>query len=506
MKSKSRTGNAIINLTINMSYQIINTVANLILPPLLIGKFGSNINGLISTIKQIIGYIQLFGAGISESSVVSLYKPLNEKNYQNISAVFNASNKSFFNAGIIFSVFAAFLSVIYPFLINDSIDKLLVCVLTIILCLGGASEFFVIGKCRTLLIADQKMYIVNIAQILGIIFNVFITVLLIKLDANIMIVQLGGTIIYIMRIYVLVWYVKKYYPFLDYKVPPDMKAVDKRNAAMVHQLAGLVSFGSQTIVVSTFCGLAEGSVYSIYNLVFTGINTLCSTVSSALLAGFGNLITTESKEKLNQVYRMYECLYFAMVTFFYSVAFVLIVPFIRLYTMGIQDANYIRETSAVLFCLMGITNCLRTPGGTLINAIGHYKETKNRSIIEMLICLFLELILVKKHGINGVLIATILAYAYRTIDVIFYSNYVILKSSVKKTMQNMMVDLFSFSVFFLLINGIKIEVISYSSWIIYGLFLSVLAILVIIPMNFLFNRKNVISIKEKIYDLLKNKN
>mgnify|MGYP003308041153 CR=1 FL=1 len=111
----------------------------------------------------------------------------------------------------------------------------------------------------------------------------------------------------------------------------------------------------------------------------------------------------------------------------------MIIPFIKIYTAGITDANYIRREIVILFTVMGLLNCLRTPSATMINAKGHYNETKNRALIEMTICLIAQALLVTKLGIVGVLIGTIMAYLYRTLDVILYGNknkyaYVTLKN------------------------------------------------------------------------------
>lgn len=205
----SRTKSAFLNMVFNFIYQITNTIVNIIIPPLIISKYGSVINGLISTIKQILGYIQLVGAGISESTVVSLYKPLEDNNQKKISSIFNACSITFFRMGLLFNVFSVILAFIYPFFIKEEFNYFFLVLLIIVLSISGASEFYIIGKCRSLLIADQKVYIVNIAQIFGAVSNFIITIFLISIDANILIVQLGASSIYAMRILVLYVYVKK---------------------------------------------------------------------------------------------------------------------------------------------------------------------------------------------------------------------------------------------------------------------------------------------------------
>ena len=268
----SRTKSAMLNVFFNLCYQVVNTVVNLLIPPMIMTKFGSVINGLVSTIKQILSYVQLLGAGISESTVVSLYKPLSEKDDKKISAIFNACSTTFFRMGMLFNTGALAIAFIYPLFMGE-INYVFGVLLIVVLSVAGASEFFVIGKCRSLLIADQKIYIVNIAQIIGAVSNLIITIILIKLNANIIVVQAGASVIYAMRIIIVYGYVKKHYTFLDKNVEADYSAISKRKAATIHQLSGLISFGSQTVVVSMFCGFAEASVYSVYNLVFVGINT-----------------------------------------------------------------------------------------------------------------------------------------------------------------------------------------------------------------------------------------
>ncbi|MDO5812885.1 MAG: hypothetical protein Q4Q31_07300 [Bacillota bacterium] len=497
MNSKNRSKSAFLNMIFNLTYQIVNTVVNIILPPLIISKFGSIINGLISTIKQILGYVQLVGSGISESTVVSLYKPLAKNDEKKISAIFNACSETFFKMGILFSVGAVIIALVYPFFIKEGINYFFLVMLILVLSVAGASEFFVIGKCRSLLIADQKIYIVNIAQIFGAIANLVITILLIKMDANIVIVQLGSSLMYVARLIIVYSYVKKNYTFLNNKILPDYSAISKRKAATVHQLSGLISFGSQTIVVSMFCGLAEASIYSVYNLVFTGINTILSTVSSALLATFGDIIANEDKEKLNSLFSTYETVYYILVFLLYTITYILFLSFVDLYTSG-ADINYHRPEYAFLFCLMGIVNCLRTPGATLINAIGHYHETQNRALIEMSICFILELLLVNFIGASGVLIATITAYLYRTSDVVYYSNHIILNKNIKQSIFKIFVNLTICIFLVLLFQFVSISATSYLLWLKYAVIIGIFSTFIFLSVNFLFQRKEFVRIRGMI--------
>lgn len=503
-RQKSRTLFAIKNVIFNFGYQIVNTVTNILLPPLIISKYGSVINGLVSTIKQIMNYVQLVGAGISESTVVSLYKPLEEQNNKKISAIYNASSKTFNKSGIIFSIVSILVAFIYPIFISESLEYGFIVKIVIILAFAGVSEFFAIGKYRTLLIADQRMYIVNIAQIIGALASTALTILMIKLNCSIVLVQLVATIAYICRIFILYFYIHKKYKYLDKKEKPDFTAVSKRKAATLHQVASLIIFGSQTLFIANFCGLSEASVYSVYNLVFTGINTVLSTISSAMLAGMGSLMATDNDERVKKVYNLYEFGYYVLVFTVYITTFIMITPFIKIYTNGITDANYIRAELVILFTIMGLLNCLRTPGATMINAKGHYDETKNRALIEMTICLIGQAIFVYKFGIIGVLIGTILAYLYRTLDVIIYSNRKVLNNKTTKTFIRIVVNviLMCLMVTFIKVN-FKID--SYVTWIIYSIVTVIIAFVITSIINVIFDKEAVRFGKEYILNIIKRK-
>ncbi|HFI0064555.1 TPA: polysaccharide biosynthesis C-terminal domain-containing protein [Streptococcus suis] len=413
------------NILFGIIYQISNVLLNFIMTPIIIRTFGSGTNGLIQTIRQVINYVQFVGSGIAESAVVSLYEPIHFSNYQKVNSILNAVNKTFNKSGILFSLISIFLAAFCPLVLKSDLNYFDTFLLFIILSSVGVSEFFIIGKYRALLIADQKIYVVHIIQTLALLLSLVLMYLFSLLGFSVIIVQLGIALGYISRIILIIIYIRRHYKYLDTKVPGDNEALNKRKSATIHQLAGIVTFGSQIVIVNLFLGSQEASVYSVYSLIFTGINTILGVFSSSLLALFGNLIVSNDREKTIKVFKYYENLYYLLVFVLYSVTVIMTRSFIELYVGFSRDVNYQRTDLIVLFAIMGILNCVRTPGATIINASGHYSETQNRAVTELLICITGQLFLVHYWGINGIVVATILAYLYRSVDVIIYSNKII---------------------------------------------------------------------------------
>lgn len=168
-------------------------------------------------------------------------------------------------------------------------------------------------------------------------------------------------------------------------------------------------------------------------MVFNAVTLLISTFSSAMLAVFGDLIARGNNKHLGKHFNNFEYIFYAVVAFSYTCTAVLILPFIQIYTAGVNDADYMRPLMATLFIIVGIANTIRIPSNTLVNSAGHFRETKYSAIIEAVINLVASLIFVQFFGTEGVLMGGLCSYAYRTIDLIIYSSKNILKKSSTQT-------------------------------------------------------------------------
>lgn len=488
-----RTRKTFINIIFNFLQQIIGVITGLILPPLIVGKFGSSLNGLVSTIKQMMTYVQLTGAGIAASSTYAMYKPLAQEDHKKISGIYNAANKMFIKAGNIFSIIVLIISVIYPFYVSadDNIPFIVVCLLVIVISVCGLSEFYVFGKYQTLLDADQNNYIIAIAQSIGNICNIVITVILIHLNQNIIVVQLGASIVYVMRILIVSWYVKNNYTYLDSSVAPLMEEINQKNDAIIHELTTLVVLNSSTIFVSLFLGLKEASVFAIYTFIFSGLNMICSVVSNAIYASFGDVIASENREVLDNAFNQYEWIYLFAIGILYTVTFIVVMPFVSVYTMSFTDYNYYLPMMGVLYTAVGFFTNLRTPARTLVVAAGHYKATKNRAILEVIINVLGQIIFIYLFGIYGALLGCICSHLYRTPDFILYANKHILKRNNVRSVKRVIVNLSMLVILgYLGIFIIPQTMASYAQWVGYSFITTIVIILCYLGINYFVDRES----------------
>ena len=155
------------NVAASVLPQAVNILSNFVLPPLIIASFGSATNGLVSTIKQVVAYVTLVGAGISTAATQALYEPIANKDSVRVSGMVRSIDRMFCNVGYIYLAIVAVLAMIYPATIHSSLPYLSTSLLIVVMSISGASDFFFAGKYRTLLYADRRMYVQALIQATG---------------------------------------------------------------------------------------------------------------------------------------------------------------------------------------------------------------------------------------------------------------------------------------------------------------------------------------------------
>lgn len=499
-----RSKNSMYNLLAATLLQAVNMIIGIILPKVMLISFGSEVNGLVSSIKQFISYLTLVEAGLAGACIYNLYKPLSDKDYNQINAILSGAKKFYNKSGIIFSVLALILAICFPYIAkSSSTDNLTISALVFILGVNGSLEFFSMGKYRALLTADQKSYIISIIQVIGQILNCIIIIILALNKFNIVAVQIFASSSYIVRSILLSTYVKKKYKSINFNVQPDTKALSQRWDVLFHQVGSMIVFNSPVALITIFCSLIQVSIYSIYNMVFSGINSIIGIFNTGLVAGIGDIISKNDIKHLQSVYREYECGYYMILTWIYSCSYILIIPFISIYTKGINDANYINENIASLFIIVGILNGLRIPQSTVVNAAGHFKETRYRVLIEIIINLSVSILLVRRMGIEGVLIGAICSYSYRTIDFIIYAPKNIIKIPVKETIKRIVNMIILSTIIIVPFETIiQVQLNNFMEWFIYAMIISIGSLVVVIMGNYISDKYIITKLINRILNVI----
>lgn len=246
--------------------------------------------------------------------------------------------------------------------------------------------------------------------------------------------------------------------------------------------------------------MKEVSVYTVYNLVVTGIRNMITILSSSIDSAFGDMIARGEKENLNKKFSIYELMYNTVITIVYSCAMVLIVPFVQVYTKGINDTNYIRYIFAYVFVFAYFIHAIKTPYNTLAYTAGKFKETSKGAWVEAGSNLIISLILVNSMGIVGVAIGTLISVTIRGIEFLIFTSKRVLDRTKKKTFCRSILSILEL-IFITVVGSLIMNMseISYVGWVIEALKIFVLSLIVIVPINMLYYKEE----RKEIFTLIK---
>ena len=160
MKKSIKNKVALINIILSLILQICAVVSGFIIPKLILSYFGSNVNGLVSSLAQFLNYISLLEGGVTGVITANLYKPLINNDEEKISSIIKTTSMFYKKIGLIFILYSILLAFIYPVIFNTNFTFIYIFTLTLIMSINLLIQYMFSLTYRTLLNADKKVYLV----------------------------------------------------------------------------------------------------------------------------------------------------------------------------------------------------------------------------------------------------------------------------------------------------------------------------------------------------------
>ena len=484
-----RSKKAIYNIVTNLVLQVMVLIYGFLVPKLIISKFGSAVNGLSASITQFLAYITLLEAGFGPVVKSVLYKPIAKHNTDEISSILKASEKFFRIIAYIFLAYIVILAGIYPFLINNEFGNLYTVSLLLIISVSTFVEYY-FGMTYTLFLqADQKNYIISIIRTITYIINIGVVLILIRLEVSIHLVKAITGIIFIARPIIQNIYVKRKYK-INLKNTEGTYKIKQKWEGLAQHIAYVIHTNTDITLLTIFCSLSEVSVYSVYTMIMNGIKNMIQVFSNGIDSAFGDMIAKKEKDNLSKKFNIYEIIYFTITAIACISTMILIVPFVQVYTRDVTDTDYIRYTFAYLLVIGEFIWLIRQPYNKIIQAAGHFKQTRNGAWVEALSNIGISIILIFKLGIIGVAIGTAVAMTIRTIEFVYHTNKYIIDRKQKHSIGKILLVICETVIVCILFNYIPLlENNSYYNWLINALIVGSTTLIIVVSLNFIFYRK-----------------
>lgn len=498
----TRGKKAFYNSVSNILLQVVTLVCSFILPRLILSHFGSSYNGITTSVTQFMSVIALLRSGIGGATRASLYKPLAEKNTDQISATVLATEKFMRKVSMIFAAFILVFSVSYPLLVRGEFEWLFSATLVLIISISTFVQNYFGLTYQILLDADQRKYVHTLVEIATVILNVIIAAALIHLGCGIHMVKFGSALIYSASPIFLHFYVRRTYK-LRRDIAPDFDSINQRWSAFFHQVAGFVHNNTDIALLTIFTSTKEISVYSIHYMVVNGLRKILTSLIAGMTALFGNMYARKEYETLRRTLNMYELLLHVIATVLFGAAFVLTTPFVAVYTRGISDVSYYRPLFAQIMVIAEMLYCLRLTHSALTQAVGHFRQTKKYATTEVVLNLGVSLVMVSRYGLIGVVIGTLVSIIYRDFVYILYTAKNILNVSPMVLFKRFIITGACMVLIALLPRVIPMgEINGYLQWVIYAIKITACTVVITFALNLAFYRKLMAALIKKIKEII----
>lgn len=432
-----RTKRSVYNFITSYIPYIILVVLGFVKIKFFINYLGQDLYALNQLYNNVFAYFTIAEAGVGLTFIYHLYKLLAEKDYDAVNAIYSGTKILFRRTGMIVLTMGFILSFGIPFLINDNPFSNIYLQMTFMLFVIKNSVDYFMCAPRYLAHAEHRAYKINITFFLFRIIEVIIEVGLIMLGVNYIILLIPGIFVRLIQNIYVNRKVFKLYPWLEEVTEKDYSTMKDIKHMLVHRIVELISNNIDIVILSTFMNSKAVSIYATYQYLTKYAMDTASQIFNSMRDGLGNVLQTENKEKIKEVIDE------VFVIFSYIASLVVIVFYFILndfVTIWVGSKYVISHLGFVLFLTILFYSITIRSLTIVRTAMGLFKETKIMAAIEAGINLVLSLIFCHYWGIEGVLIATVIAFILTNF---WYYPYVIYKKLFDKGITEYMFKIFS---------------------------------------------------------------
>ena len=497
---------ALVNVVAAYGNELVGVICGMILPRFILSTFGSEYNGITSSISQFLFIINLLQGGISAATRSALYKPLAENDKPLISGIVRATEVLMLRLALVFSIGLLAVAVIYPFLVINTFDWFFTFTLVLIIGVSSVMQYCFGFTYRVLLTADQRQVVVNVAQMVTVVANTIIAVVIIKRGGSIHLVKLGSAVVYSLNPILLRMYALRKYQ-IDRKEAPQPDKIKQRWDAFTLQVAQFVYTRSDVLILTIMTDLNHVSIYTVYNVITSGLRMVVTSIISSFGAAFGNMLAKSERETIVENIDISELIVFSLSTIIYSTCAVMIVPFVMLYTKNVTDAEYYQASFGVMLTLSAMISCYRTPYNTLIEAAGLFRETRNVAIFEACTNVVVSVALVKWLNLNGVVIGSIVSSIIRSIQYIYQISKHIVNRSMMAFLIRCLFSLLIFTGVIMVAHVLGLNAAEdFFKWVLNASIVFVIAVILVVLHNIVFYYRTSAIFVKKMVAIVKSDN
>jgi len=435
MQESSRLENAGRNMVFGMLQRSYQILMPFLMRTVIMYYLGVNYLGLNSLFGSVLFVLNLAELGVGSAMVYSMYQPIIDKNEEEICALLNLYRLYYRVVGLIIAVVGLILTPAIPYLVHDGTPAdINIYIIYLLNLFCTVMSYWLFAYKNSLLVAHQRNDVASKVMLATNTLMYLAQFIMIMLFENYYLYLIAAIIGQIITNVVTAYYAKKLYPNYEAKgnLPKEkIKSINGKIKDLFMMKFGVVIVSSaDSIVISAFLGLAMVGIYNNYYYIITAVFGIVKVFFDSCMAGIGNSIIVESKEKNYNDLKKFTFIVMWVVGFCSVCLLCLYQPFMRIW-MG--EKNMLDYVAVVCFVLYFYMDRMMQLFITYKDAAGIWHEDRFRPLITALVNLCLNIILVQVWGLNGVMLSTVFSVLFVGVPWILYNLFTTLfKRSAKE--------------------------------------------------------------------------
>ncbi len=403
-----RTLNSTRNIYISVLTQIVMVLLGFLSRKVFLDNLGEEYLGINGLLTNLLSMLSLVEGGIGTSIVYNLYKPLAEDNREKTIALIQLYKKIYGILAIVIFILSMIMYIFLDKFIKGGTTIPFIGVVYFIFVLKNIVSYINAHK-WALINADQKGYIIAKYNLIFNIITTVIKIVILKTTKNYILFLIIDLVISIIQNIYNGKIVTDRYEYIKtkdkYIVDEEVKLnlITNVKAIFLHNIGGYCVNGTDNMLISTFIGLRTVGLYSNYTMITSQLSALLTPLLNGIGESVGNLIATESKDKIYDIYNVVYLINFWIYSLSVICLYNLLEPFINWWLgKGLLLDKFTFIIILVNFYIRGLRNSVimfKSKAGIFVN-------DKYIPLIESAINLVLSIILVKVLGLAGIFIAT----------------------------------------------------------------------------------------------------
>ena len=371
----SRTHNVIKNISWSVFLQTALMLFQFVIRSFFIRYLGREYLGLSGLFTDILWILDLANLRVPESIMLSMYKPLAEKNLEKVHTLVHLIGKAYTIIMIIVMALGLAMIPLLPFFIKDPpVIPESFTIIYLFYLFHAVVTYFCSYK-HSIIFADQKNYVVNIYQKVFHFLQIILQLVVLITLKNFYIflsVQIFCTLV--MNI-LATKKAEKMYPYIkgksSYKLKKEeiTEIVTNIKSMFIYSIGAITITGVDSIMVSSIVSIGMLGLCSNYLLIIDSLRTLIDQAMKGFTASIGNFNAEEGGESSEETFNLIFFIVFfvnafcainltvslnALITAWLGASFLLsnaiiIALALRFYTIGTQYITFtFRSTSGLL--------------------------------------------------------------------------------------------------------------------------------------------------------------